>query len=131
VPLFFGCSQPQARAPVTRFGLVFVFGHLGHHGLDSDFLFPDSGVVGPALLAPGCVVMDTQSLHGLEAQSSAGAPLRCHTCSQLCHPALEPLDLLGAHGFFLLGNSREVHGVWVFCRGRMSVHSGVLVLPKT
>jgi hypothetical protein len=67
------------------FGLVFVFGHLG---LDSDFLVLDSGVAGLALLAPGCVVMGTQSLHGLEAWSSAGALLRCHMCSQLCHPAL-------------------------------------------
>jgi hypothetical protein len=35
----------------------------------------DSGVVRPALLAPGHIVMDTQSLHRLELQSSAGAPL--------------------------------------------------------
>jgi hypothetical protein len=81
VPLFFGCSQSRTRAPVTRFGLVFVFGHLGHHELVLDFCVSDSGVVGPALLALGCVVTDTQSLHGLEAQSSARAPLRCHTCS--------------------------------------------------
>jgi hypothetical protein len=87
VPLFFGCSRPRARAPVTRFGLVFVFGHLGHHGLVSDFRVSDSGVVGPALLAPGRVVMDTRSLHGLEARSSAGAPLRRHTCSRSRHPA--------------------------------------------
>jgi hypothetical protein len=87
VPLFFGCSRPWARALVTRFGLVFVFGHLGHHGLVSDLRVSDSGVVGPALLAPGCVVTDTRSLHGLEARSSGGAPLRRHTCSQLCHPA--------------------------------------------
>jgi hypothetical protein len=56
------------------------------------FAFQDSGVVGPALLAPGRVVTDTQSLHGLEAQSSNGAPLRHHTCSQLCHPALLTQD---------------------------------------
>jgi hypothetical protein len=87
VPLFFSCSQPRACAPVTRYGLVFVFGHLGHHGLVSDFCVSDSGVVGPALLALGCVVTDTQSSHGLEARSSNGAPLRCHTCSRLHHPA--------------------------------------------
>jgi hypothetical protein len=85
-PYFFGCSRPQARAPVTRYGLVFVFGHLGHHGLVSDFRVSDSGVIGSALLAPGRVVTDTQSLHGLEARSSTRAPLRCHTCSQLRHP---------------------------------------------
>jgi hypothetical protein len=92
VPLFFGCSQPRARALVTRFGLVFVFRHLGHHGLILDFRVSDFGVVRPALLAPGCVVMDTRSLHRLEAWSSAGAPLRRHTCSQLHHPALLTQD---------------------------------------
>jgi hypothetical protein len=71
VPLFFGCSQPQARALVTRHGLMFVLRHLRHHGHVLDFLFLDSGVVGLALLAPGCIVTDTQSLHGLEAWSSA------------------------------------------------------------
>jgi hypothetical protein len=81
VPLFFGCSRPWARALVTRYGLMFVFGHLGHHGYVSDFLVLDSGVIGLALLAPGRVVTETQSSHGLEAQSSAGALLRCHTCS--------------------------------------------------
>jgi hypothetical protein len=87
VPLFSSCSQPWARAPVTRYGLVFVFGHLGHHGLVLDFCVLDSGVIGLALLALGCVVTDTQSLHKLEAQSSAGALLCRHTCSQLRHPA--------------------------------------------
>jgi hypothetical protein len=72
--------------------LVFVFGHLRHHGLDSDFLVLDSGVVGLALLALGCIVIETQSLHGLEAQSSARVPLRCHTCSQSHHPALLTQD---------------------------------------
>jgi hypothetical protein len=38
VPLFFGCSRPRARALVTHYGLVFVFGHLGHHKLVLDFL---------------------------------------------------------------------------------------------
>jgi hypothetical protein len=52
------------------------------------FLFLDSGVVGLALLALGHGVTDTQSLHGLEAWSSARAPLHRHTCLQLCHPAL-------------------------------------------
>jgi hypothetical protein len=65
-------------------GFMFAF---RHHGLDLDFLVLDSGVVRPALLAPGCVVTDTQSLHGLEAWSSARALLHCHTCSQLRHPA--------------------------------------------
>jgi hypothetical protein len=72
---------------------VFVFGHLGYHGLVLDLLVLDllvldSGVVGLAQLAPGRVVTDTQSLHGLEAQSSDGALLRRHTCSQSHHPAL-------------------------------------------
>jgi hypothetical protein len=40
VPLFFGCSQPRACAPVTCFGLVFVFGHLR---LVLDFRILDSG----------------------------------------------------------------------------------------
>jgi hypothetical protein len=78
VPLFFGCSRPRACAPVTRFGLVFVFGHFEHHGLVSDFAFQDSGVVGPALLAPGRVVTDTRSSHGLRStelrRSSATSP---------------------------------------------------------
>jgi hypothetical protein len=60
MPLFFGCSQPRARALVTCYRLVFVLGHLGHHRLASDFLVPDSGVVGSALLTPGCIVKDTQ-----------------------------------------------------------------------
>jgi hypothetical protein len=38
VPLFFSCSQPQAHAPVTRYGLMFVLRHLGHHGCVSHFL---------------------------------------------------------------------------------------------
>jgi hypothetical protein len=59
VPLFFGCSRPQAHAPVTRYGLTIVFGHLGHHRLVLDFRVLDSGVVGSALLALGRVVMDT------------------------------------------------------------------------
>jgi hypothetical protein len=92
VPLFFGWSQPQARASVMRHGLMFVLGHLRHHGHVSDFLFSDSGVVGLALLTPGCVVTETQSLHGLEARSSAGARLRHHTCSQSHHPALLTQD---------------------------------------
>jgi hypothetical protein len=87
VPLFFGCSQPRAHALVMRFRLVFGFGHLGHHGCVLDFLVLDSGVVRLALLAPGCVVTETQSLHGLEARSSAGALLHRHTCSRLHHPA--------------------------------------------
>jgi hypothetical protein len=66
---------------------MFVLGHLGHHGRVSDFLVLDSGVVGLALLTLGRVVTDTQSLHKLEAWSSTGALLHCHTCSQLCHPA--------------------------------------------
>jgi hypothetical protein len=57
---------------------LFVF---RHHGHVSDFLVLDSGVVGLALLTPGRVVTDTQSLHRLEARSSAGALLHCHTCS--------------------------------------------------
>jgi hypothetical protein len=81
VPLFFGCSRPWAHALVTHFGLVFVFGHLGHHGLVLDSCVLDSGVVRLALLAPGRVVTDTQSLHGLEARGSAGALLHRHTCS--------------------------------------------------
>jgi hypothetical protein len=71
---------------------MFVFGHLGHHRLVSDFCVSDSGVVGSALLALGHVVMDTQSLHGLEARSPAGTLLCSHTCSQLCHPALLTQD---------------------------------------
>jgi hypothetical protein len=42
-----------------HFGLVFVFGHLGHHGLVSDFCISDSGVVGSTLLTLGRVVTDT------------------------------------------------------------------------
>jgi hypothetical protein len=87
VPLFFGCSQPWARAPITRYGLMFVLRHLGHHRRVLDFLVSDSGVVRSALLAPGRVGTDTQSSHGLEARGSARALLHCHTCSQLCHPA--------------------------------------------
>jgi hypothetical protein len=66
---------------------VFIFRHLGHHGLVLDLCVSDSGVVRPALLAPGRVVTDTQSSHGLEARSSNGAPLRHHTCSRSRHPA--------------------------------------------
>jgi hypothetical protein len=64
-----------------------VLGHFGYHELLSDFHISDSGVVELALLALGCVVTDTQSLCRLEARSSTGAPLRCHMCSQLHHPA--------------------------------------------
>jgi hypothetical protein len=82
VPLFFGGSQSQACALVMCYRLVFVLRRFGHHGLVLDFRVSDSSVVGLALLALGRVVTDTQSLHGLEAQSSAGNPLCCHTCSQ-------------------------------------------------
>jgi hypothetical protein len=74
MPLFFGCFQPQARAPVTRYRLVFVLGHLGHHRLVLDFLILDSGVIGLALLALGCIATDTQSLRRLEAHSSTALP---------------------------------------------------------
>jgi hypothetical protein len=84
VPLFFGCSRPRAHAPVTRYELMFVFGHLGPV---SDSRVSDPGVVGSALLAPGRVATDTQSSHRPEARGSDGAPLRRHTCSRSRHPA--------------------------------------------
>jgi hypothetical protein len=89
VPLFFGCSWPQACALVTCYRLMFV---LGHYRLALDFLVLDSGVVGLALLALGHTVMDTPSLCRLEAQSSAASPyvliivLSCSTDSGLTQP---------------------------------------------
>jgi hypothetical protein len=58
----------------------------------SDFPVLDSSVIGLTLLALSCVVTETQSLHKLEAQSSTRAPLHCHMCSQLHHPALPTED---------------------------------------
>jgi hypothetical protein len=77
---------------VTRYRLMFVLRHLRHHGRVLDFLVLDSSVIRLALLAPGCVVTDTQLSHGLEAQGSARALLHCHMCSQLHHPALLTQD---------------------------------------
>jgi hypothetical protein len=72
VPLFFSAVPGHGHvlgSCVTD--SLFVFAHLRHHRLVLDFLVLDSGVVRLALPAPGCVVIDTQSLHRLEAWSSA------------------------------------------------------------